>query len=83
MNKNLLLLLICLFSYQIGYGQSELSDDDQKTVLDSLFYKLEGFYIYPEKVDSIKLFLTENYDNGKYKEQRLPSSFASSLTGSP
>ncbi|MEP6805127.1 MAG: S41 family peptidase [Flavobacterium sp.] len=84
--KNLLILL--LLSVSIGsYSQQNqtvkdfnVTEINQKQIIDSLSKQLEEFYIRPNSIAAITKKLNENYKKGSYKNISKPKEFASKLS---
>jgi hypothetical protein len=82
------LLILLLLSISIGsYSQQNktekelnLTEINQKEIIDSLSKELEEFYIRPKAIDAITKKLNENYKKGSYKNISKPNEFASKLS---
>jgi len=83
--KHLLTLVLLSFSI-VAFSQKDikpefnLTEINQKQIIDSLTKELEEFYIRPNAVGDIKKKLNENYKKGLYKNIIKPNEFASKLS---
>lgn len=85
--KKHLTLLFLLFSIGI-YSQKDtalkeevtFSDLNKKQIIDSLYKKLEEFYIKPKAIAEINKKLNDNFKKGAYKNILVPNEFASKLS---
>jgi len=62
------------------FSQSDLTKVEQREIIDSIYSKLEGFYIKPELIPKIKTLFDNNYQNGDYNKIVNRDKFASKLT---
>jgi hypothetical protein len=82
------LFILLLLSISIGsYAQQNqtlkdfnLTEINQKQIIDSLSKELEEFYIRPNSIAAITKKLNENYKKGSYKNISKPKEFASKLS---
>ena len=78
--KIITFLYIIILLPVISFSQTDLTQTEQREILDSLYSKLDGFYIKPELTPNIKTFFDRKYKQGDYKEIVNRDEFASKLT---
>ena len=78
--KRIILLCGLLHSSTFIFCQTNLTQTEQSVIIDSLYSKLDGFYINKKLIPNIRKVIDKKFIKGIYKNVTNPNEFASKLT---
>jgi hypothetical protein len=78
--KQFICLLGLILLPTVVFCQTDLSQTEQRTIIDSLYSRLNGFYINKKQIPDIQKAIDKSFQKGEYKKFSKPTEFASKLS---
>jgi hypothetical protein len=78
--KKMMILQLLLLSQTVVFCQTNLTQTQQGSIIDSLYSRLEGFYINKNQIPDIRKAIDKSFQKGEYKKITQPAEFASKLS---
>lgn len=78
--KRIIFLHILFLLPTVVFCQTDLTATEQRVIIDSMYSRLEGFYIKKKSIPDIKKFIDKNMQKGDYRSFVAPDKFATKLS---